>query len=352
VRRWIIDKSQKAALTATGQTFEREVRALAALHQDAPSTRVAQAAVNLASGWTATQGSADARKVLLTRADGAWVCVYLGPDFATPGGVTEVGLAAGKVVDGCAIWTGAVWLWDATDGLPTPDQLVGWLAGRNVDTVFLGRGWVPTDDAYVSALSTAAHALGMTLYAAGAGGADWWAPRATAGADWTQRMLGTGFYDGVHLDLEPWADGTDATELADYLAALRSVHAVTEAAGKPLDVATHPLLDDHADANGSFLAQVTAVADSTTVLAFRDTAPAIESRSAAALGYARAAGKPVRLGLSVEPAAVAGDPSATFAEQGSSGLDAAMSALASDLSGDPAFAGFAVQSYEYWRTLP
>jgi hypothetical protein len=147
-------------------------------------------------------------------------------------------------------------------------------------------------------------------------------------------------------------DGTDATELTDYLAALRSVHAVAEAAGKPLDVAAHPLLDDYSDPNGSFLAQVTTVADSITVLVFRDTAPAIVSRSATALGHARAAGKPVRLGLSVEPAAVAGGASTTFAEQGSSGLDTVTSTVTSDLSGDPAFAGFAVQSYQFWRTLP
>jgi hypothetical protein len=340
---------------------------LAASRQSAPSTLVAQATVSLASGWKATQDGADARKVLLSHADGAWVCVYLGPDSATPGSVTEVGLVPGEVADDCAVPTGAgtgaatgcpvtasraVWLWNATDSLPAPDQVVRWLTGRGVDTVFLGRGWAPTDDAYVSALSTVAHASGMVLYAAGAGGADWWAPGTTPAVDWTQRMLDTRFYDGVHLDMEPWAEGTDATELTGYLTALRSVHAVTEAAGKPLDVATHPLLDDFSDADGSFLEQVTAVADSTTVLAFRDTAPAIESRCAAALGYARAAGKPVRLGLSVEPAVLAGGPSTTFAEEGGSGLDAVTSAVAADLSGDPAFAGFAVQSYEYWQALP
>ncbi len=74
----VVDRANTAALTTTGQAFEREVRALAALEGQAPAEAVAVAVADLPRGWTATPGVADDRKVLLIRADGAWACVHLG----------------------------------------------------------------------------------------------------------------------------------------------------------------------------------------------------------------------------------------------------------------------------------
>lgn len=144
----VLDRSQKAALTATGQSFLKEARALAAGDQAAPSTVAATAAGDLPDEWSHTQGSTDARKVRLDRGDGAWVCTVLPVDYTAPGIVSAVGLPGSSVpaADDCPTEAGGEG--GGQGGALTPAPVSALSASRTAQAITITWDAAPEADTY------------------------------------------------------------------------------------------------------------------------------------------------------------------------------------------------------------
>lgn len=368
--RQVIEESSFKTLEASAQSLEREAVALAAFQSEASSGAESTQTGSMTYLETAYQDFSSS-SLSLTKAsttqyaldDGARsVCLNLS---TLPGATGTVSRGDCTVIpqepvgDPVSEAGRAVWVWESTATLTSfgnsVQTLTDWAVSQNIDSVFLHRGWNPDelDKAYSGELSAALHARGIDLYAVGAGDSGWWDEGSTNAVIWSDRQLSTGHFDGIHLDIEPWADGTSVPELVNYMAALEGVKASTTAAGVTLGVATNPQLVSYSDANGTFLEQVTNLADSTVIMGFRDTSPALLERTSEALAYAEAAGKPIRFGVSMEPVEVVENCShCTFVNDGLNSFLRVEAEVSASLITSPWYEGLAVQSYGYWILLP
>ena len=158
---------------------------------------------------------------------------------------------------------------------------------------------------------------------------------------------------GVHLDVEPydlpsWQRGqaSTAASLVGALAAARRT-----ARGLPL-TADIPFWFDGirmGDAGASTLAQqIIRRTDSTTIMAYRDSAPEVIAAARREVSMASRLGKRTAIGL--ETGHVAPE-SVTFWEEGRAALVAAVAAIRARLRSDPGFGGIAIHHYESLRSL-
>ena len=95
----------------------------------------------------------------------------------------------------------ATWVWQVDD----PDELVGFASRRGLGELFVH---VPVrvdghrDLPRLVRLARAAHGRGIRLAALG-GDPGWLDDPAAVATEWLTPALGTGLFDGVHLDIEP-----------------------------------------------------------------------------------------------------------------------------------------------------
>ena len=248
----------------------------------------------------------------------------------------------------------AMWVWDR----PQVKGLVAFATRNGVQDLFVS---VPADLPtsgqlqWFRTLRTQASAAGIRVHALGS--ETTWIDDRAAPLRWQSAAVGTGLFDGVHLDVEPWlhpdwdGPGRDAI-LVRYLDLLASSCAATTLRCEA-DVAFW--LDTVAVPEGRLDDAVLARVDAVTVMSYRNAATgpdSITSVGAAALAAAARAGKPAR--LAVETNDLGSDPVArkqTFWGFTQAQLSTALAAVDAAEAGAPAYAGVAVQDRAGWEAL-
>ena len=159
----------------------------------------------------------------------------------------------------------ATWLWQATEDIR---EIVAFVTARKLREVYLAVPLGGVDDR-IAALAAALRANGIAVSCLG--GDPMWTVDHDAALNWAFRATTDVVFDGVHLDVEPWALPRwpqDARMLMASYATL--VEEMTEVA--PLAVDLVPwLVDSHREA----VSRVVRQCDSVTVLAYRDRAARI-----------------------------------------------------------------------------
>ncbi len=234
----------------------------------------------------------------------------------------------------------AMWLWDES---AHPAEVAAFAEAARIDWVFLTVPW--------GGPTTATRSLSRTLRGGGVrvaclgSGADWTDVPENAAA-WARRALAQGDFDGVHLDVEPWAAADWPARAERQLRGLaRAVEAVRATTAHTVEV------DLPAGAVADFpelFAPVMRAASSVTLMAYRDRAPAILELSEAARRVAASIDRPFRIGVDTGPST---DAHTTFADDGRRVLDRESAAVTAALRRGPLFAGMAVQDFSGWRRL-
>ncbi len=131
----------------------------------------------------------------------------------------------------------AVWVWTQ----PSADELVQWARDHRVGTLFLQvPAGLPSSTSlpWATSVSRLAHASGLKV--AALNGDPGWLQRPTSARDWMRAALGTGLFDGVHVDVEPWAlpgwqtAGTRVTLTKQYLTLLRTLSGPRRCPSRPM----------------------------------------------------------------------------------------------------------------------
>lgn len=247
----------------------------------------------------------------------------------------------------------AAWVWQ----LDAVDEIVAFAAERGLDELFVH---VPCrvdshpDLVGYVRLANAAHALGIRVTALG-GDADWLDDPAAVVSSWLQPALGTGLFDGIHLDIEPNVEaGTPSPVVGRFVA---TVHAIAES--------TPP---DHAlEADVRFwyprvpagdvdlTSKLIAIVDAVTVLSYRTRTTGTDGSVALTRPTARiatAANRRLRIGQETRP--LGPDPDGrkqTFHGRPRSDLERAMDVLDGTFGWLDGYLGVAVHDWRGYAAL-
>lgn len=229
-----------------------------------------------------------------------------------------------------------------------PRGVVTFLLARHVEEVFLGVPW-SGPDAGTALMASALHAAGIRVSALG--GDPSWAREARLAGVWADR-LGTpgahGLFDGVHLDIEPWADpatwrGHERERLDGVAEAVAQVRAARP--GLPVEVDLAPWL---ASEHPAQVREIARASDGVVIMAYRDRTTAILATSAPARRLLARAGRPYRVGVNT---LLEDDLDATFFDDGRAVMRHEVRAAEAALGEDVWFRGVAVHTVAGWRAL-
>lgn len=244
----------------------------------------------------------------------------------------------------------AMWVWDR----PGPAALVDFAVAQGVGELFVSVGRQP-DLPWLTTMRREADRAGLRIQALGS--ATEWIDRPADALAWQQRVLDTGLFDGVHLDVEPWLHpdwATDRTAVAGrYLTLLEQMSAAS-AATVEADIAFW--LNEVATPTGEPLDRaVMARVDAVTVMSYRDTATGPDSITdvgSAALASAEATGIPVRLAVETNDLG-SGTVAAkqTFFGQRRSAMTSVLAAVDQAVGSSPVYAGIAVHDRRGWAAM-
>ncbi|WP_125035467.1 hypothetical protein [Nocardioides sp. LS1] len=247
----------------------------------------------------------------------------------------------------------ALWLWDRPDAA----TVVAFAVEHGVSEVFVS---LPPDLAhdpslgYYQDLRARTRAAGITMSALGS--ETTYVDQPKVALAWQRSALSTGLFDGVHLDIEPWAHPdwkTARAALLDRYLALLSTLAGDTTLPVEADIA---FWLDTIKVHGHRLdKQVIARVDAVTVMTYRHVATGsdgILALGAKAIEAATAAGKPVR--LAVETNHLGDGPIAlkqTFWSRPEPELTAVLGQVDAGVPAGSTYRGIAVHDYEGWRAL-
>jgi hypothetical protein len=236
--------------------------------------------------------------------------------------------------------TVATWLWQAGDDI---EKIVAFVTARRLREVFVAVPLSGVDDT-VAALTTALRANGIAVSCLG--GDPLWTVQHHTASRWAFLATTDAVFDGVHLDVEPWALPRwpqDSRELMSSFATL--VEEMTEVAPLALDLVPW-LVRDHREVLERILRQC----DSVTVLAYRDRASTIVAEADAMVRLCETAGTRYRIGVDTQPPSSSVPANTTFADDGEAVMRGELTAVAARLR-QPMFDGFAVHHLRSWQSM-
>lgn len=243
-----------------------------------------------------------------------------------------------------SLTTVATWCWSPPLDLA---EALAFLRRERVTEVFLGVGWLGPDAAVLRA-AAALRAAGMRVAALG-GTSDWALEPEKAGA-WAGRLAGSpgeSWFDGVHLDIEPWTlelwPGNEGRLLVGLRAAVEQVRAAVP--GLPIEADLVPWLATAAPAEFHRLLRAL---DRVTLLAYRDRATAILGWSQQAREVLTREGTGYRLAVETRERPL---PHETFFDDGRAVLRRETNSVLRQLDGDSRLRGLAVHDAEGWLAL-
>ncbi|MFI7596261.1 hypothetical protein [Actinoplanes sp. NPDC049681] len=247
--------------------------------------------------------------------------------------------------------TRAMWLW----GDDPADEVVDWASRKHVSEIFvyvspsvLTNG----DLARLQEMHELAAPLNIKLRALG--GDPTWVTNHAAALAWQRAVVSTGLFSGIHADVEPyltpgWTSSLQSTETS-YLKLLDKLRLGSTL---PLEVDVPFWFGEYRVGRTNLADEVLRRVTAVTVMSYRDTGTGPNSMLAISqdwLARGKAAGKRVRLGAETGP--LADCAYCTFAEEGETRLQEAMTEVDAATRTTAAFAGIAVHHYSAWQALP
>ncbi len=235
----------------------------------------------------------------------------------------------------------ATWLWRVTEDVR---EIVAVVTERKLREVYLAVPLSGVDDR-IAALAVALRANGIAVSCLG--GDPTWTVDHDAALNWAFRATADVEFDGVHVDVEPWALPRwpqDARTLMACYATL--VEKMAEVAPPAVDLVPW-LVDSHREAVGHVVRQC----DSLTVLAYRDRAARILADVRGIQELCEAHGRRYRIGVETQPPSSSIPSTTTFGDDGEAELHRELTAVAAGIQ-QPLFDGFAVHHLGSWRAMP
>lgn len=237
--------------------------------------------------------------------------------------------------------TVATWLWRAAEKVR---ETVSIVTARKLREVYLAVPLGGVDDR-IAALAVALRANGIAVSCLG--GDPMWTVDHDAARNWAFRATADAVFDGVHLDVEPWALPSwpqDARILMASYATL--VEEMTEVASLAVDLVPW-LVDSHRET----VSRVVHHCDSLTVLAYRDRAARILTDIRVIEELCEVEGRRYRIGVETQPPSSSIPSDTTFGDDGEAVMRRELAAVAERIQ-QPLFDGFAVHHLGSWRTMP
>lgn len=222
-------------------------------------------------------------------------------------------------------------------------EIVAFATARHLREVYVAVPLSGVDDD-VASLTAALRANGIAVSCLG--GDPTWTVDHDAALNWAFRATTDAVFDGVHLDVEPWALPRwpeDAGALMGSFATL--VDEMAEVAPLAMDLVPW-LTTKHRETVSHIVRQCNSV----TVLAYRDNAAAIVAEADAMLRLCRVAGIPHRIGVETQPPTAAIPANTTFGDDGEAAMRRELGDVATRMR-PPLFDGFAVHHLDSWRTM-
>lgn len=241
---------------------------------------------------------------------------------------------------------------------PDPTELVLWATRHDVSELFLAVGAdVGSSPNLPWVRSVVDHAHGAGLQVSALGGDPDWVDRPADALAWSRAVLGAELFDGLHLDIEPWArtdwDLRRPALVAHYLDLLQRL-----ATGSPLPLEAdlaHWLHEVPTESTAPLDAAVMGIVDAVTVMSFRNfaTGPdSITAIGAPSLATAERVGLQCRLAVETNylgPGPV--DRKQTFHGMDRATMDRALATVDDAEAGVSSYKGIAVQDYTGWRAI-
>ncbi|MGO0063422.1 hypothetical protein ACTID9_26030 [Brevibacillus fluminis] len=262
--------------------------------------------------------------------------------------------------------TKATWLWQSQLISSEPEQILAFAKEHGVTLLYLNFSPARKAAEYQTFIKKAT-ASGIAVHALG-GERSWGLEQnRTSLLAWVDRVLAYNAgvskeerFTGIHLDIEPyllpeWKTRQSAVigqwmgNIEAYAAKARKTPGLEIGCDIPFWLDSIALPNDDAASFGKWLI---AQHDHATVMAYRDRAVgsnSISALSAQELAFADELGK--RIFIAVEAKKSGEGNFVSFAEEGKTYMNAQLAKLSPLLSEHPSFAGMAVHSYEYWKTM-
>lgn len=234
----------------------------------------------------------------------------------------------------------ATWLWQATD----ISDVVAFVTARGLREVYVAVPLRGVDD-HTAALTVALRANGIAVSCLG--GDPTWAVDHDTALNWAFRATTDAVFDGVHLDVEPWASTRWPEASRELMASYATlVEEMTEIAPLAVDLVPWPV-QEHRDVIGHVVQQC----DSVTVLGYRDRSSRILADTGDLLRLCDEQGRPYRIGVETQPPTSAIPSATTFGDDGEAVMRRELTAVSEHLP-QPLFDGFAIHHLGSWRTMP
>lgn len=260
----------------------------------------------------------------------------------------------------------ATWLWQTTMIASEPDHILSFAQEQGVNLLYLKID-ITRKPAYYQPFIKKAHAAGVTVHALG-GNPNWGLKENRSKildlVDWVnaynQQVSPDEKIKGIHLDIEPyllpewkqdqasvmrqWMDNVEA-----YLARASADPTLEIGCDIPFWLDKNPI---PGNPQLTITEWLIAKHDHVAVMAYRDKAEGSNSISALVpqeLGWADELGKKVLIAVETKQSNE-GD-FITFYEEGATYMNEELAKLPGLLAQHPSFAGIAIHSYEYWKTL-
>lgn len=248
----------------------------------------------------------------------------------------------------------ATWVW----GRPGAAVITTFATEHGVDDLFVH---VPTpisatDRSWLTDLRARTTAAGIGLHALGSEPS--WLAKPSAALAWQAEVVATGFFDGIHLDVEPWAQvgwgqrKKQATLINQYVTLLDRLEGAT---GLPVEADIPFWFGEHTHARRPLDVVVMETVDAVTVLTYRNTVSgpdSITSLGERALTVGAQTSTPVR--LAVETNYLGADAVSlkqTFFGRTATELDSALAAVDAAEAHAPAYRGMSVHDVTGWSAL-
>ena len=244
-----------------------------------------------------------------------------------------------------ALGADALWVWSWDD----QDELGDYAVANGFDRLYLySEGFGPRAETAIGTLA------GRGLAVEALGGEKRWATDHRDGMlefvaearDYQRSAPPAERLAGIHVDVEPYGlKAWKRDERGTALSLVRSLRAARRAAGPLPFAADVPFWFDGirlGGGRGSLAAAAIAATDAVTLMAYRDTGPAVIDVARAEVRLAGRVGERATVGVEtgeVRPEQV------TFAEEGRAALIVAIAAVRTAFDGDPGFGGIAIHHY-------
>lgn len=242
-----------------------------------------------------------------------------------------------------------MWVWDGP-----VDGVIDFAITHGVTDVYLSAPPGFSADSRYAPFIDDAHTQGLRVWAV-AGDASWAQNRA-AWVSWTDEVVGSGLFDGIVADVEPylladWADGRKRSRLISSY--LKNLQAARQAAGSTTMFAAVPFwwdLPDYQTKGKLLVEHVLAGTDGIVVMAYRDSAEGsdgIIEHARFEIDLGSAMDRTVVIGVETGPASL---DKVTFAEEGEAFMESQLAIVEATFAGG-SYGGVAIHHYASYVSL-